>query len=170
MNQYIEINPQTIEVMEFEEFNQNFTITHNPPDGIIDSYDYELYTVNIDSDVPTWSTVTYTKLTNMSFNLTGVIGDVFDRNFKYISKDAIYGEVNRFSLLPDSYGGIFSYTSTTANQARFTMNVVMVPVNTPIDQLTTEQFHSYSLEIMVRNNWTVANSMLTEHVNKGCWI
>lgn len=166
-NQYLTITPDSMSVDEYTTFSQTFVLAFAPPAELNPqpaAYNYVLHDVTTDSSI-----VVYTKLTQLSFKLEGSFSDVFDRTLKYINYDNTHGVSTRFSLLPATYAALYSYTPASAMQTVFNVTVRMRPPNVAIDTLSANDYHSYNLPFIVRNNWQVANTYFVSAVQSAGW-
>jgi hypothetical protein len=171
-SQYLTITPNVVNVNEYVAFSQTFTIAFAPPDGldpVPDPYDYILYDVIIDQTIPeiSYNTIVYTRLTDMSFSISGTFSDVFDRSIKYVMLDGTKGDARRFSEVPDDYAGIYQYTPAVINQMPFTMKVRMRPLSVYVNQVVDSDLDVYDLPFIVINNWQVANQNFIQTVQNG---
>lgn len=168
-NQYVTITPNTVEVNEFENVTLSYTVAHEPPAEVTDLYDYVLHDVIIDPSTPTWCNVKWSKAGNLSFVLTGAFSDVFDRQFKYVTKSNVEGSATRFAYVPNDYGALYSYSPPSSMQITLTNRVILRPNNIPINTLSESDYHSYTFFVVVRNNLQTANAKFVELVKTGGW-
>lgn len=173
-NPYITINPESIPVDEYVDFTQAVTINWEPPTVVAvpslpPPTPTPYYNVLHDIQFPDManSTIKWTRTGDRTFTIYGVFKDVFSRSIKYVNKDNTKGEVTNFSLLPDTYGAVYSYTPTSETQFIVKYTVRMRDPQAIISALTDNDFDTYTGVIVVRNNWQISNKYFQESISKG---
>ncbi len=175
-NPYIVITPKSFEVDEYVDFTQDISIVWEPPAPTVpapvipetppEPYTWVLHDVILLGDIRA-SVVKASRTGDMSFTIAGVFKDVFDRSIKYVNKDNTKGEVTNFSLLPDTYGAVYSYTPTSQTQFIVKYTVRMRDPQAIISALKDEDFDTYTGSIIVRNNWQISNKYFQDSIAKG---
>lgn len=127
------------------------------------------YTISsIEIDQPVLSHVTVTSgdgrdyssdlnivlIDDQHFSISGELNDVFDREMKYLDKYASPGIKTRWKDIPSGFQTLYSYKGAAINSITLT-----VTAHNDIEDETSI--------ITISNNFALANSKLTDYVNRG---
>lgn len=169
-NQYVTITPNVVSTTEFVDFSTTCVIAYTPPPAIVDPYNYVFHDVVV-TNLPIWSTIKYTRVSDLSFRVEGRFDDTVDRQFFFINNAGIKESTTRFSLIPNNFEAIYKYVGSSEIQTSFITTMRMRPSTYSYDQIVANKLysvlHEYSLVFMINTNWQYASTKFSELVISG---
>lgn len=170
MSATVIISPITVNVDEFTNFSQLFTITGTPPVGDLSIWYTKVLSITIDPKYALTNVIVNTPTVN-TLTLSGVFNDVFSRPLKFIDANDKKNAVDGFHNLPQNYLALYSYTAPTATTftVNFTINVYYYTTDFILTLPTDVALNTYVIPgtFVVRNNWQVANTYFFNSIISG---